>query len=490
MRFSSSVSLASFAFFTSAVVPLGCSKSDAVPGSPPIEADATGDDTAKADAPLVDSPVDAPVATRDPCRSGIALPTDAHFAAPGTCARAVGKAPGPLRQITFVPDGDLYGVTKDGVIVRMHDANDDGNFAADEITAWGNTGGNGNNCHVDVDDGWLYAGTPNGVARFKWSSGSAKAGEKQDVIVDEPAGGNHPLHTTHVFPDETGKGRFLYVHSGSADNASDPMSPAYDTNRSLIKRFDLAKLVAGTPFKWDDGEVVTVGLRNVVGFQRSARLGKIFGVVNGMDNVTYKGVDVHNDNPGEQVVLVEKGKQYGYPFCFTAQRVVDGGVLVPPGTQLKNEGFASPHDDAWCQANSSKPASFLQSHTAPLDLVFFDGALPTGGLPDRYRNGAFIAMHGSWDRDPATGYKVVWLPFDDAGNAPMPTSTTDATTFPYEVVFGGGSAGAPKDGGWTWNAEGQGESPRPVGVAISPIDGALYVSSDSVGWVYRLGRVR
>ena len=472
-----------------------------MPASPPIEADARSDDAADldaADARPVDAPGDGPsdtaVTLRDPCRSGIALPGDSHFTAPGTCARAVGKGPGPMRQITFAPDGDLFGVTKDGVIVRMHDADDDGNFAVAEITEWGNTGGNGNNCHISLEEGategWLYAGTPNGVARFKWSAGSAKAGEKQDLIVDQPGGG-HGLHTTHVYPDESGKGRFLYVHSGSAGNATDPMSPGYDADRSLIKRFDLAKYTPGTPFSWNDGELVVVGTRNVVGFNRSARLGKIFGVVNGMDNVTYKGVDVHNDNPGEQVVLVEKGKQYGYPFCFTAQRVVDGDSLVPAGTQLRFEGFISnTHDDAWCQANSSKPLSFLQAHSAPLDIVFFDGALPSGGLPDRYRNGAFISLHGSWDRDPSTGYKVIWLPFDDAGNPPMPTSTKSATTFPYEVVFGGGKSGAPQDGAWTWNASGQGESPRPVGVAISPVDGALYIASDSVGWVYRVGRAR
>jgi hypothetical protein len=62
-----------------------------------------------------------------------------------------------------------------------------------------------------------------------------------------------------------------------------------------------------------------------------------------------------------------------------------------------------------------------------------------------------------------------------------------ATTFPYETVFGGGDATGPKDGAWSWSANGLGDSTRPVGVAISPIDGALYVSSDSGGLVYRIG---
>jgi len=91
-------------------------------------------------------------------------------------------------------------------------------------------------------------------------------------------------------------------------------------------------------------------------------------------------------------------------------------------------------------------------------------------------------MHGPWDRDPPTGYKVVWLPFDASGRPPMPASTPAATTFPYEMVFGGGRDGAPVDGPWAWRANGAGEGiVRPVGVAVSPFDGALYVSSDNGG---------
>jgi hypothetical protein len=61
----------------------------------------------------------------------------------------------------------------------------------------------------------------------------------------------------------------------------------------------------------------------------------------------------------------------------------------------------------------------------------------------------------------------------------MPVSTATETDFPYEVVFGGGSTSQPKDGQWGWEANGVGENVvRPVGIAVSPIDGALYVSSD------------
>jgi glucose/arabinose dehydrogenase len=172
-----------------------------------------------------------------------------------------------------------------------------------------------------------------------------------------------------------------------------------------------------------------------------------------------------------------------------AQRIVRGGAVVALGTQLKADAMNNTFpqvlvegnkDDAWCAAHATRPMSLLEAHSAPLDVVVYEGGPGSRGLPDRWRGGAFISLHGSWDRKPSTGFKVVWLPLDAAGVAPMPTSTPTETHFPYEVVFGGGGAGQAKDGFWSWTAGGVGETVvRPVGVAISPLDGALYVSSDN-----------
>jgi glucose/arabinose dehydrogenase len=270
-------------------------------------------------------------------------------------------------------------------------------------------------------------------------------------------------------------------------NDSNASTATYDTQRSLLRRFKLSDFTPGTPFQWLSGEVYSQGLRNMVGYTRNAR-GDMYGVVNGMDNVTYKGQDIHNDNPGEQIVKLGFGKKFGYPFCFTAQRVVDNSQVISPGTQVLNEQWPiTGVDSAWCTANSTQPATFIQAHSAPLDIIFFDSQ-PQGALPERWRGGAFVASHGSWDRSPATGYKVVWVPFDAQGNAPMPTSTQSDTTFPYETVFGGGTVdGGASDGPWSWSASGEGEGPRPSGVAIGPIDGALYIASDSGGYIYRVG---
>ncbi len=428
--------------------------------------------------PGVDGGQPLPVAKGDPCR-GVPLPPGDHYAPAGVCARLVASGVSGLRQIAFAPDGDLFGAASNGNIYRFHDEDGDGFFQPKEIAKYASTGGNGNNCHIDAAGGFIYAGGPDGVKRFTYSPGATSGGDGEDVVINQPGGG-HSLHTVHVYDG------WLYVHSGSAGNATNDKSPDYDDTRSLIKRFDLSSFTPGTPFDWaSSGEVVTKGLRNANGFTRNAA-GRMYGVVNGLDNQSYGGQDVHNDNPGEQVVEIAMGKAYGYPFCFTAQRVVTGNALVPPGTQLANPGFPA-HDDAWCAANSLTPATFIQAHSAPLDITFFD-AQPTGALPEKWRGGAFVALHGSWNRNPPTGYKVVWIPFDAQGKAPMPTSTQSTTTFPYEIVLGGGDASGPKDGAWSWNVDPFVDEPRPTGVAIGPVDGALYVATDSgSGMLYRLG---
>jgi glucose/arabinose dehydrogenase len=423
-----------------------------------------------------------PTAMGDPCR-GTAIPDMAHYTPMGLCARALGTFAGGMRQIMFTSNGDLYGVTSGGSIRMWHDANMNGVIDMGEVSTWGSTGGNGSNAHIDEKGGFLYAGTPGGVRRYPWTAGATMGGAGQDVVTGQPGGGNHPLHTVHVY------GGYLYVHSGSSGNASNDSNPGtstYDTTRSLLRRFDLSKFMPGTPFAWNTGEIYSQGLRNMVGYTQNAA-GRMYGVVNGLDDIHYQNQDVHNDNPGEQLVQLGMGKHFGYPFCFTAQRVVVNNNVVAPLTQLRNQDYPiNGVDDNWCAMNSDKPATFFQAHSAPLDITFFDSQ-PMGNLPEKYRGGAFVAFHGSWDRGPATGYKVVWVPFDSQGNSPAPTSTTMTTTFPYEVILGAGTTSGPTDGAWNWSANNLGENPRPTSVAVGPIDGSLYIASDSGGMLYRVG---
>jgi glucose/arabinose dehydrogenase len=414
------------------------------------------------------------------------LPPDRHFVAEGLCARVVAHEQGRLRGITFAPNGDLLAVTNEGEIRRYRDVDHDGLYAdgAPETIVWARTGGdNGHNCFIDGLD--LYCGSKTGVKRWRYTAESQDGGPGEDVIAGMPEGGRHPTHPVAVWDG------FLYAVSGSADNSMNPMPADFDTNRNVVKRFPQGLLATGKPFQWKDGEIVVRGVRNVTAMARDPR-GHLVGIDNSFDDLAHGGVDVHEDNPGEAIVALEPGKKYGYPFCFYAQRVFENGALIPPGTPLVSEvkhdtpvfkelarNIKSPRDDAWCAANVERPMSFVQSHSAALGMTFPDPAAPFA-LPEKWRNGAFVALHGSWDREPSTGNKVIWIPFDAGGKTPMPTSTKDATSFPYESVFGGGKYGAPRDGEWSWKLGDAGEDPvRPVSVAISPLDGALYVSSDN-----------
>jgi glucose/arabinose dehydrogenase len=458
----------------SALALLGCSDSDDTTATGPVVT-----------APVPEQPgaglgTDRP----DPCR-GVALPADQHYVAPGLCASAVAFGQEGLRQISFASNGDLIGVRTSGDVVRFRDVNDDGMFdGSAEISVLGNTGGNGNNAHIDEANDFLYAGSPEGVVRWPYTATTTALGTPEPVVVNQPSTGTHTYHTVHVYDG------WLYVHSGSADNMVAPAGPDYDTERSVLKRFELSDL-SSTPFDWmTAGELVASGLRNMVGYTQDPD-GNLFGVINGIDDLMYAGEDVHLDNPGEPLVRIEPGQSFGYPFCFTAQNITGAAGPVAPGTQLASQvdGFTNPHDDAWCQANSEPPVSFLPAHSAPLDITFYAGGEndEARALPEAWLDGAFVTQHGSWNTMPSVGHNVVLFPF--GSDVPMmPATAQTPPVYPYTVVFGGGSSAGHVDGEWSWSAGDQGEDPvRPVGVAVSPIDGALYISSDGGGALYRVG---
>ena len=433
---------------------------------PPAPRSETGDEADGGGAGCVPS---------DPCEMGMALPDDQHFAAAGLCVRAVALKQGKLRQLAFAPNGDLFGILQSGEIRRYRDVDCDGSFSDSEQVAWANTGGsNGNSVHVDAAGAFLYAGTPQGVARFRIRASAEQAESQQTVVIGQPTNGRHPYGTLHLF------GKWLYVQSGAADNVILTSTGEYDNDRSVLKRFDLNLFDARIPFEWQHGQVFANGLRNAVGFTHDAE-GAVWGVVNGIDDLYYQGRDVHATNPGEMVAQLARGSGWGFPFCFAAlDLTTQDGERVPVGSQratelAPSESFKNPHDDAWCADHAAEPQSLLNPHSAPLDILYVDRN--ASALPEHYSRGAFITLHGSSDTEPSTGHRVVWLAWGDGGRPELPAIEADGSVrYPYEVVFGGGRAGQPQDGSWGWQGE---DVVRPVGVAVSPVDGALYVSSDN-----------
>jgi glucose/arabinose dehydrogenase len=123
--------------------------------------------------------------------------------------------------------------------------------------------------------------------------------------------------------------------------------------------------------------------------------------------------------------------------------------------------------------------TLLPAHTAPLDIIFNDG--PMMDVLATYTNGAFVTLHGSWDRPTPMGYEVVFLPRDANGRFQMPTIDCNGQlSFSYKVIFGGGTSTTPSEAPWGWSNMGIGETlVRPVGMAINPLDGSLWVTSDN-----------
>lgn len=176
------------------------------------------------------------------------------------------------------------------------------------------------------------------------------------------------------------------------------------------------------------------GLRNAVGLDIHPETGELWATNNGRD---FMGDDL----PPETVYIVRDDVDYGWPGCHS------GNIIDPE--------FGGP--DA-CQ-DVGQPVVQMQAHSAPLGLTFYDGE----AFPDEYQGDLFIAFHGSWNRSVPTGYKVVRLPLQ--GSQP---------------------AGPIEDFAVGWLDEETGEaSGRPVGLAVGP-DGALFVSDDKGGFIYRI----
>ncbi len=153
------------------------------------------------------------------------------------------------------------------------------------------------------------------------------------------------------------------------------------------------------------------------------------------------------------LVRVDPGADYGWPYCYY-DGLQNRYVLAP---EYGGDGKRTER----CTA-ATEPVAVYPAHWAPNGLLFYTG----NGLPGRYRNGAFIAFHGSWNRIKQDGYNVVFQPMDQSGK---PSGKFE--------IFADGFAGPDKSP--------EGAAHRPTGLAMG-LDGALYISDDQGGRIYRI----
>jgi len=304
---------------------------------------------------------------------------------------------------------------------------------------------------------FLYASSSTTLYRWRYTPGMrSNLGSSQAVVTGIPSGGHS---TRTVTFDNNGR---VYITVGSASNVDS------DSRRSRIVRFTIG---SSLPIAWSTGEVFADGLRNEVGMSFDVD-GTLWGVENGVDNLARSdlGGDIHNDNPSEEVnKFVDAGKFYGYPYCWSEYRIPNFGS--GPGTQWLQPQFdgTPPYSDTWCksQTNVVPPVWNMAAHQAPLDMRFYHGK----SFPAEYSGGIFVSLHGSWNRNPAQGYRVNFLTVQNG----IPTK---------EDVFLRHNGAA-----HNWP-----NSVRPVGIANSKCnDGSgdsndcLYVTSDASGQVIKIG---
>ena len=269
----------------------------------------------------------------------------------------------------------------------------------------------------------LYIANSDALVRFPYKEGDTTITAAGTKVMDLPAGTRNHHWTKNVIASPDGKS--LYVTVGSNSNVGEN-GMEEEEGRAAIWQFDIAS---------GKGRLFATGLRNPNGMGFEPQTKALWTVVNERD-------ELGNDLVPDYMTSVRDGGFYGWPYSYFGQNV---DVRIKP---------AKPE----LVAKAIAPDYALGGHTASLGLVFYEGKL----LPQAYQGGAFIGQHGSWNRKPHSGYKVVYVPFAN-----------------------GKPSGPPQDflTGFL-DAKGKAQG-RPVGVAIDK-PGAVLVADDVGNIIWRV----
>jgi glucose/arabinose dehydrogenase len=270
---------------------------------------------------------------------------------------------------------------------------------------------------------YLYVANTDAIVRYPYEDGQTFITDKGTKLTDLPGGpiDHHWTKTLLASPD----GSKLYVGVGSNSNIAENGMEA-ERERAAIWEVDVAT---------GAHRVYASGVRNPTGMQWEPETGKLWAIANERDEI---GPDLVPD----YLTSVKDGGFYGWPYSYYGQHL-DPRVM-PQRPDLVSKAI--------------KPDYALSSHVAPLGFTMYTGS----ALPAHYRRGAFVSEHGSWDRTPLNGYKVVFVPFN--GGTPSGSAEDIVTGFLDQ------------------NGHARG---RPVGLAVDRT-GALLIADDVGDTVWRV----
>jgi glucose/arabinose dehydrogenase len=399
----------------------------------------------------------------DPDGAGLKLPK-------GFCAIVYADTLRGARHIIVAPNGDVIvsvqgrggsgGAATGGVWILR---DDDGDGKADRHVHFAS---GFSSSEVALFDGYLYTETNTAILRFPFANATFAPAGKPDTVAEElPGGGSHFVKTFAI--DRAGN---LFVNFGTATNSCQTPDrqkevpgkrPCDEVEiRGGIWKFDARKLHQ----KPSAENHFARGIRNAVGIAMNPMDGKLWTTQHGRDGLggEPEGVgqwpnDTHYnaENPAEELLQVNHGEDFGWPYCYYS--VDEHHLVLAPeyGGDGKKVGEC---------AQKKEPIAVFPAHWAPNGLMFYTGSM----FPAKYKSGAFIAFHGSWNRapEPQAGYNVVFQPLngEKAGGA-------------FEVFADGFAPNltSPRPQG----------NHRPTGLAQGP-DGSLFVADDAGGRIYKI----